>query len=243
MDIAKMLKQELSEEYFEKKERNENEYESKKKILNAEHPRLEEIDTDISLTALRCARKIIDKTRTAEDVSKEMLETLSRLKAEREEYIAKNNIDPSYINPSADCKICNDTGYVDGKMCKCMKTRLVEKLYELSHMTDENKKCTFNKFKLDYYPDRDENNLGITPLENIKEVLRKTSAEFIFREMPEWAKRTFRAVLQTTLFRAEIRCFIKARTVCFRFWRTINLCALTETLFRSFTITSTTAIC
>ena len=60
MDIAKMLKQELSEEYFEKKERNENEYESKKKILYAEHPRLEEIDTDISLTALRCARKIID---------------------------------------------------------------------------------------------------------------------------------------------------------------------------------------
>lgn len=171
MDIAKMLKQELSEEYFEKKERNENEYERKKEILYAEHPRLKEIDTDISLTALRCARKIIDKTRTAEDVSKEMLETLSRLKAEREEYIAKNNIDPSYINPSADCKICNDTGYADGKMCKCMKTRLVEKLYKLSHMTDENKKCTFNKFKLDYYPDRDENNLGITPLENIKEVL------------------------------------------------------------------------
>ncbi|UKI36421.1 MAG: hypothetical protein L6V93_21460 [Clostridiales bacterium] len=49
-----------------------------------------------------------------------------------------------------------------------MKTRLVEKLYELSHMTDENKKCTFNKFKLDFYSDRDENNLGITPLENIK---------------------------------------------------------------------------
>ena len=65
MDIAKMLKQELSEEYFEKKERNENEYERKKEILYAEHPRLKEIDTDISLTALRCARKIIDKTRTA----------------------------------------------------------------------------------------------------------------------------------------------------------------------------------
>lgn len=171
MDITKKLKQELSDEYFEKKERNEEKYERDKEVLYAEHPHLKEIDTEISLTALRCARKVIDKTKTAEEISAEMLETLSRLKSEREKYIAENKIDPSYINPSADCKICGDNGYVNGKMCKCMKARFIEKLYELSQMNDENKKCTFNKFKIDFYPDVDNYSLGITPLENIKEVL------------------------------------------------------------------------
>ncbi|MDY5626196.1 MAG: ATP-binding protein [Clostridia bacterium] len=171
MEISKILKSELSDEYFALKEQNELKFEQQKEFLYNAHPRLKEIDTEISLTALRCARKIADKSRTVEDVSAEMMETLNRLKAEREAYIAKNNIDPSYINPRYSCEICKDTGYVNGKMCKCLKSRLVQKLYERSNMSEENKKCTFSKFKLGFYSDKDENNLGISPLENIKEVL------------------------------------------------------------------------
>lgn len=172
MDILKTLKSELSDEYFALKERNELEFEQKKEILYANHPRLKEIDTEISLTALRCARKITDKSRTVEDVTQEMLSTLNALKSEREAYVKENKIDPGYINITHKCSLCADTGYVDGKMCRCAKEKLVKKLYDRSNLSEEKQKYTFGNFKLDFYSEKDENNLGISPLENIKEVLK-----------------------------------------------------------------------
>jgi len=171
MEISKKLKSEISAEYFALKEKNEAEYERNREILYIEHPSLKELDTEISLTALRCAQKIANSQRTVEDVTNEMLETLDKLKSKRQTYILKNNINPDYLYPKYDCEICQDTGFKDKKMCKCYKNKLTQKLYEASHITDEGKKCTFKNFKLDFYDDKDIYNLGITPLENIKEVL------------------------------------------------------------------------
>lgn len=171
MEISKKLKSEISNEYFALKEKNEAEYEKRREILYIEHPYLKEADTEISLTALRCAQKIANSSRTIEDVSNEMLEILDKLKSKREAYILKNNINPDYLYPKYDCEICQDTGYKDKKMCKCYKSKLTQKLYEYSHISDEGKKCTFKNFKMDFYENKDIYNLGITPLENIKEVL------------------------------------------------------------------------
>lgn len=171
MEISKKLKSEISAEYFALKEKNEAEYERNREILYISHPTLKELDTEISLTALRCAQKIANSQRTVEDVTDEMLKTLDALKKKRENYIQKNDINPDYLYPKYDCDICQDTGFKDKKMCKCYKIKLTQKLYEASHITDEGKKCTFKNFKLEYYDNKDIYNLGITPLENIKEVL------------------------------------------------------------------------
>lgn len=171
MEISKKLKSEISNEYFALKEKNELQYEKNREVLYNQHPALKEMDTEISLTALRCAQKIANSARSVADVTEEMLATLENLKSKREEYILQNNIKSDYLFPKYDCMICEDTGYKDRKMCKCYKNKLTEKLYEYSHICDEGKKCTFKNFKLDFYQDKDIYNLGITPNENIKEVL------------------------------------------------------------------------
>jgi len=43
-------------------------------------------------------------------------------------YMIKNNLDKSLLYPKFDCKICNDTGVNDGKICKCLQKELNRKI-------------------------------------------------------------------------------------------------------------------
>lgn len=46
------------------------------------------------------------------------------LKLKLENYLKDHNIDKSNLYPKYECPICNDTGVVGGRMCKCLKTAL-----------------------------------------------------------------------------------------------------------------------
>ena len=50
-----------------------------------------------------------------------------------------------------DCEKCGDSGYVDGKMCECMKRELVMAGYESSGLGKLIAKQSFENFSLDYY--------------------------------------------------------------------------------------------
>lgn len=56
-----------------------------------------------------------------------------------------------YTNPHYTCVKCGDTGYVDGRMCECMKKECILLGYENSGLGVLLEKQKFENFSLDYY--------------------------------------------------------------------------------------------
>lgn len=73
------------------------------------------------------------------------------------------------------CDKCSDTGYTeDGKICTCFKSRLTEKLYDMSHIRAILEKENFDTFDYGYYPsDEAVDKSGHTALDIAKEAVAK----------------------------------------------------------------------
>lgn len=70
-------------------------------------------------------------------------EVIAQRKAEMETLLAKINVDKNTLYPQYDCKRCNDTGYINGKMCSCLKIELNKLLTAQSNVINQN--FTFDK--------------------------------------------------------------------------------------------------
>ena len=75
------------------------------------------------------------------------------LRGELAQELALMGLPPDWLEEDYACSKCRDTGYVDGRMCDCLK-RLVktEQTRELSRVLDMGNE-TFSRFRLDFYDD------------------------------------------------------------------------------------------
>ena len=74
---------------------------------------------------------------------------------ELKEILKKANLPSNYLELSYDCEKCKDTGYVDGKMCNCLKKILRNETYNQLNKLSPLSLSTFESFKLDYYDEDD----------------------------------------------------------------------------------------
>ena len=85
-------------------------------------------------------------------------EKIEALKAEnkaltevRRDLLVLNGYPADYTDVKYECEKCGDSGYVDTKMCECMKKKLVYAGYESSGMSRLLMEQNFDNFSLDYY--------------------------------------------------------------------------------------------
>ncbi len=115
-------------------------------------PRAAEIERELSSTAVAAARAVLG----GGDVSGALQRLKERNLAQQEELsrllsscgLARDALEPHYACPS-----CEDTGYVDGVMCSCMKQELRREAYERLSSLSPLELSSFESFSLDYYSD------------------------------------------------------------------------------------------
>lgn len=163
MNIDSEALRELKDQLSRERTKREHDALEEKNRIYALYPEIEEVDKEISLTALKTAYKITETGRTVEDVAKEMVDTLNRLKAQRKAYLQKYNIPEDYAKPKYSCEECSDTGFKDGKMCICLKKKIAEYVYSKSTISLINKEDTFDVFNLEYYSDNTDPEIGVSP--------------------------------------------------------------------------------
>lgn len=114
-------------------------------------PVLEEIDRKMSLNGIAAIKAATDR-KGSEAVEKHHSEHL-RLEAERDALLKANNIDPVEFEPQYICKICDDTGYLNGRLCQCAIQ--LARNFEFDKMSSKMpiKESTFDNFELRYYKD------------------------------------------------------------------------------------------
>ena len=111
------------------------------------NPRLREIDREHAEVGARLVNAALSGGKALDCLKKHS----SALTLEKKLILEKADIK----EPTPDCPICGDTGYIGGKICGCVKRKAAEiMLSELSEeMPLENSR--FDNFNLNYYKDED----------------------------------------------------------------------------------------
>jgi len=119
--------------------------------IHTKLPEVAQIDRVLGETGARIMSIIC----SGEDGAKEKIEKLrtenNALSKARAELLVLSGYPADYTDVKYECEKCGDSGYVDTKMCECMKKKLVYAGYESSGMSRLLMDQRFDNFNLDYY--------------------------------------------------------------------------------------------
>ena len=139
----------VKREYSEKYRIAESASEDRKIELWGKITGLRELDRELSMTGLRIMAATMEKGADTRELIAKIKENNEYLLAERAKLLRAYGYPEDYTDVRYECEKCGDTGYVDTKMCECMKRSLVLAGYESSG--ELIKTQSFDNFSLDWY--------------------------------------------------------------------------------------------
>ncbi len=113
-------------------------------------PELPMLDAKLSRTGMEIMSAVMSGGDTQEKLARVRVHN-EELLAERGALLRANGYPENYSDVQYECPKCGDSGYVDMKMCDCMKRALVEAGYESSGLGGLIRTQSFENFSLDYY--------------------------------------------------------------------------------------------
>ncbi len=140
----------IRDEYKDKRFRAESIAEARREELYREIPALRELDARMGRVGLAVLSGAMQGENVAERIAQLRREN-EALAAKRGELLRANGFPTDYTEPQYECPRCRDTGYVDIKMCACMRRRLVEEGMRSSGLGDLLQRQSFDNFSLEYY--------------------------------------------------------------------------------------------
>lgn len=98
------------------------------------------------------------RIRGEEDAILRLHDQLAALASKKEQLLTAQGYPADYLEPVYQCRSCQDTGYVNGSKCQCLKQAIVNYIYEQSSIRDILEKENFSSFSFQYYsaqPEKD----------------------------------------------------------------------------------------
>ena len=140
------IKAEFSQKYILARERAT----ARRTELHGRFPRVWEIDRVLSRTGMDIMAIMNSGKDTAAKIAG-LKERNGKLLEERGNILREGGYPEDYSDIKYDCEKCGDTGFVDTKMCDCMKKALVMAGYESSGLGALIRSQSFENFSLDFY--------------------------------------------------------------------------------------------
>ena len=170
----------------DRRQRQERCRERRERIF-ARQPRLRQIDAELRSTMSRIITSALRRgTDPASAIAVLRDENLS-LQAEKRELLAKLGLPEDALDETPACPLCGDTGYRDGRMCRCLRSYCArEQQRELSRMLDLGSQ-SFDTFDLSWYSDRLEPGQRKSARQHMEEKVYNSCAEYAshFGKRPE----------------------------------------------------------
>lgn len=141
----------IREEYQTKYLRARDAADARRLELHSRFPAVAELDRALSATGLEIMRVTLEGGEERERKLAEIRARNELLVSARAEFLTAAGYPADYSSIRYDCELCGDSGYVDGKMCTCMRRALTLAGYESSGIADLLQTQTFDSFSLDYY--------------------------------------------------------------------------------------------
>lgn len=143
------IKNEYSQKYVIARQRADE----RKGELYARLPEVREIDARLAGTGIDIMNIIVSGCKDSEERIAALQERNGKLLERRAEILVSAGYPADYSDVRYECEKCGDTGFVDLKMCECMKRALVLAGYESSGLGGLIRTQSFENFSLDYYKD------------------------------------------------------------------------------------------
>ncbi len=160
------------------------EAENRREKIYSKLPRVKEIETALAGTGIAAAKAVLAGSDTKSELLK-LKDANLKLQGELKILLVQNGYNMQDLEEQYSCPKCSDKGYIDGKMCSCMKTLLrdieFEKLNSLSPLS----LSSFETFDVRYYSDKPASDGSIprVRLEKIFEFCKKYADDFNGRNL------------------------------------------------------------
>lgn len=167
--------------YDEDKQRRAEQFRARQRSCYAREPRLEQIDRELSHTMAKIIASGMRRGTDPRGAILALKEENLTLQRERGELLHRMGYPADYLEPKPHCEKCNDTGWVGGKLCDCLRRYYTrEQNAELSRLLDLGTQ-SFESFNFDYYshvPDYEQNQSPYQRMEKNYDACRDYAYEF-----------------------------------------------------------------
>lgn len=145
----------------------------KRKLMetSAEYTKLEKELQSISIESLKSM--LSSSPSEKEEKLRILQEKTNRFSKEKELLLKKLKLPDDYLSPNFDCKVCNDTGYVNNELCSCIKQKVYNIEYNKANIGNI-KYENFDTFNFDCYSDEinfSKYNSQFSPRENMRKIV------------------------------------------------------------------------
>lgn len=140
--------------------------EERTKIAEKHIPALKSINVRMASVSVQYAKHSLGKG----NVDFEELRLLNHsLSLEKEKLLELHGFPRDYLKPQYHCPLCQDTGFIDSRRCRCFQQAIVDLLYSQSFLQQRLKEENFSTFCYDFYEDvfDAEKSEKMTPYQNI----------------------------------------------------------------------------
>ena len=141
----------IREDYQTKYLRARDAADARRLELHSRIPAVAELDRALSETGLEIMRVTLAGGEDREAKLAAVRERNQLLLSARAELLERAGYPADYSSIRYECTRCGDSGYVDGKMCTCMRRALTLAGYESSGIAELLRTQTFETFSLEFY--------------------------------------------------------------------------------------------
>ena len=145
--------------------------EQRRRSFFSRYPRALEIERELSRTAAKAAKAVLTGSNARLELER-LKESNQALQSELAALLKSAGVSEDYLEIRYACPLCKDEGYVDGKMCSCMKQLLRDEAYQRLNALSPLSLSSFDTFSLDYYGEAPLKAGGIPPKKRMEDIYR-----------------------------------------------------------------------
>lgn len=158
--------------YERKREQSELDLEKRKKTVYSKIPEIKEIDDEIGKIGLKLTKLVLLNPSNKDEILNETKIRMDELKQKKEQLLSDYKVPKGYLNIKYDCSLCKDTGFLgNGHKCNCLKQNIINEAYHMSNLSKVLHHQNFSTFDDSIFSSQKEDSSGISPRENILEIL------------------------------------------------------------------------
>lgn len=182
MSYSKEIVAAVFSEYDRKRKHNENLRQLRLFEAYERIPKLKELDHELSSTGLQILAASLQGKDGLEERIAKIKARNKELQEERAALLTNGGFGADYTDMKYECDKCKDQGYINEKMCSCLRNALITKQLEASGVGQLISNQSFENFSLDMYPKETREQMAclLTYLKRYAEQFEKEKDNLLF---------------------------------------------------------------